>query len=1293
MRRYVNEIVNIISEQLDINGNAFFRLDHFVHPEVYLNVYLHFKQYAQERNLKFTAKLAKEKYDLFSNENSKGKLYENVLEKLMEEKVVSSGEQMTKWRNLFAEEKGLVILMGTESVEDKGGLADFYCITPRTIEEKLNGEYYRWFSELIDISDNTEKNLINNFFKSVFQYIPCDLFKLSMIVDEVVKKELNDAEKIVEFVASRFSDYFGLPNIKSIDAVWLSKLKSNKRMDIIDKAVKFITRTDYKEGVSEKEFKKIEDKFEQFEQLHPELITNFQDEILLEFNSFSEFKEAVFDFIKGKNIDLLRGKLSNIDFNLLEKILNIRVSSGSKSTKDKVKKIHGSPLQAYAKILIDSVESDELINESIDIKIRVTEVVLTDTINDDEHKFDKWHDLCISLGGIVDYINQELDEEVNVSYVDNQDPFTLQNFKHINIKADTNTERLSKIYFETYINDKVRKEYVWNFSPYEYWLQAFSHTKFLKELIDTDEVFLPIFYSKGILNLLASTDSESFHFYLRNLFLEYTNVFSLFPSEVRNSVIFTKLYQLTAPFLSFVQGISENGLYNTISGFNKDDAIMFVSKYVEVINDITEKIESLRDEEKNYLHLVVNLLLLVPSKDEAENKLDLTGAVVPPYHPAMLEKIIEQQAFQRKGFAELIQLAKREKLTKNFILKRMEKIDKQSTIISGVDIIYSSNNASRVTRDVFGYYALYGKGVADEVYLNHPSFTGLGRSLGEDFDSQEVLSETSSSQLVFNHMKQYVQTFPSNVDSLSVCFINFEQLQIIVAALHKFIEEYKGSFRYVNLKIHIISPLNTQHGKRYLSFWLDNFFSEDDNVNIETYYSYMDIKNVSLNDWKRTLDNYDIVFYENILETAGIDYERTWEKSINPSDTRFPMTFHPLPASRKDRVRNISISQKQFQASFSHSQLLFWIEQPYSEKDIYRVERKLILSDPSRELLNYLHKIARWVVTIDTCLDKTFYDRENIISFSTGEGPFGELNVAVSSSPEVKNDICSKLKSRLQSIFTSWDLKTCEQSASYCVKKSSLLDGIKVLKALNPYNYEIHNFLSSLLSVYSLEVETVNDSLVVRNYISLDSYQHWFHEGKMQHKLENRPDFLLLEIDRNGLQLEDVIKIKATLVECKMGKESASHVEKGITQLEAGVQFLKSIFDPSSEKHDRRYWYSQLYRLLSFSPVYITNNPNDKETLNKSLLKIIEGKFEIEWNCVLLTYWLDYNQEVIGEEKLNLKDSEISYVHKSFGQIYIQKHLLPQDLRDGISFVDIDQEEIELFADDRDDYQDGATRS
>ena len=72
----------------------------------------------------------------------------------------------------------------------------------------------------------------------------------------------------------------------------------------------------------------------------------------------------------------------------------------------------------------------------------------------------------------------------------------------------------------------------------------------------------------------------------------------------------------------------------------------------------------------------------------------------------------------------------------------------------------------------------------------------------------------------------------------------------------------------------------------------------------------MDIKNVSLNDWKRTLDNYDIVFYENILETAGIDYERTWEKSINPSDTRFPMTFHPLPASRKDRVRNISISQR-----------------------------------------------------------------------------------------------------------------------------------------------------------------------------------------------------------------------------------------------------------------------------------------------------------------------------------------------------------------------------------------------
>ena len=168
---------------------------------------------------------------------------------------------MTKWRNTFAEEKGIVILMGTESVIDKGGLADFYSITPSSVEKKLEEKYHKWFTGLIDIHDEFQKNLINNFFKHIFQHVPTDLFKLSIIVDDLENKEISQVEDIINFVAARLWDYFKLPNIKKIDNVLITKLRNNKKINIIDKAVKFITRADYKDSLSESKFKKLQEKF------------------------------------------------------------------------------------------------------------------------------------------------------------------------------------------------------------------------------------------------------------------------------------------------------------------------------------------------------------------------------------------------------------------------------------------------------------------------------------------------------------------------------------------------------------------------------------------------------------------------------------------------------------------------------------------------------------------------------------------------------------------------------------------------------------------------------------------------------------------------------------------------------------------------------------------------------------------------------------------------------------------------------------------------------------------------
>ena len=81
-----------------------------------------------------------------------------------------------------------------------------------------------------------------------------------------------------------------------------------------------------------------------------------------------------------------------------------------------------------------------------------------------------------------------------------------------------------------------------------------------------------------------------------------------------------------------------------------------------------------------------------------------------------------------------------------------------------------------------------------------------------------------------------------------------------------------------------------------------------------------------------------------------------------------------------------------------------------------------------------------------------------IISFSTGEGPFGEYNVTISSRAEILEDISKRLKHRLRQRFPSWSDEVAEESGKYCVNMSSTLDGARLLRALNPNDHEVHNF-------------------------------------------------------------------------------------------------------------------------------------------------------------------------------------------------------------------------------------------
>ena len=134
-------------------------------------------------------------------------------------------------------------------------------------------------------------------------------------------------------------------------------------------------------------------------------------------------------------------------------------------------------------------------------------------------------------------------------------------------------------------------------------------------------------------------------------------------------------------------------------------------------------------------------------------------------------------------------------------------------------------------------------------------------------------------------------------------------------------------------------------------------------------------------------------------------------------------------------------------------------------------------------------------VCIDTGIDKDLIQSKlsRIISFSTGEGPFGEYNYTVSSSSSIQEDIARKLQAQVRRIFPKWTTESLRDVALNCFEQSKTLDGIRLLRALNPHDYEIHSFLSYVLTAQEFKMTSDTDSeYAIRtpvSYTHLDVYK------------------------------------------------------------------------------------------------------------------------------------------------------------------------------------------------------------
>ena len=144
-----------------------------------------------------------------------------------------------------------------------------------------------------------------------------------------------------------------------------------------------------------------------------------------------------------------------------------------------------------------------------------------------------------------------------------------------------------------------------------------------------------------------------------------------------------------------------------------------------------------------------------------------------------------------------------------------------------------------------------------------------------------------------------------------------------------------------SLELDILTAKVNYKAQNYVKMWLDQTFSVDDDIELNI--KFNTYKNTEIAKLNELLEYkaYDLAFIDNLLYTSDIKYKTNVGKKISPSETKFPMVFNPIPAPENKDERSVSISQMQFEASFAHSQLVFWAQNAYAkENEFYRVDRK-----------------------------------------------------------------------------------------------------------------------------------------------------------------------------------------------------------------------------------------------------------------------------------------------------------------------------------------------------------------
>lgn len=1283
MTYLTNRIVELVSQhEPNADGEAIILLNGFSDLRIYEQVTYRLRERYKFSTISVEFKLAGRKWrELSSTSDS------TTRQSMAQNGWVADKESITYYRNLH--KTNILILMGTEDEEDTGGLQNCFTITPESLLAELDENYSQIFRscftfELIE----ADMKCIDKMYKNLFEFTAPDIFKLSQQAD----RWHDSFDSIGEFIGE-FCEVLPEWRLQRRVLKPVKQKEVEQSGNFLREQYRFISRKLFQK-VSKAQYRNFDDKLKKYN-VEGKMYSNLWDSWPSQgFHSYDEFAEILLEFIRGENVQTNFEKLLGVDYTIIDEILNIKLPKTSK-TLIKEHSVTGDPLKAFLSAFLHIVQEGKGFNISELTEVRFefdhAEVVTGYTDADDQEKQEQlsstWRNICIHTDGIFGFIDTPnwLYNGGSLSIVcSNPDFFSVDsisdNISSI-VRTASATNTLNKVYFKvrgvdidgnvvTYLSkgkdkdDELERQFCWKFGGDEAWLYDFAGITQQDFAKCDGGCVLPI----GALNKICSTlgykgKDEFFNFYDEAEvdysfdLIKYVNTRTSGLKPGSDILLFKVMFEdMAQHFCAVIRDIAKRGFYACIGG---DNFRSFFKSY----NDLAQKILTTAFPENQLWILSAFIHAFNIEKDTIflDEEINPECCIVPPWHPAALQKLCDQKRFVIDGIKDAWVSADTD--GKKFKTDDvMAELYRMTEIQSAVDLFPAEGADYYGIVGSYGTFSVYGNSVhTPNVKVRVRDLIKKEAIYDDEFNKSELTQMNDDAVMIFDVLCDYIKALPSAKYSLSLVFINPVDLQPIIAAVYHYTDSLRKNHtdQIINLKISMLVKPENKGGRNYLAYWMDDYFIQESNTHIKTYLNEW----TSQNELDRLLnDNNDIIFNMDLMRINTFSFIPDNKSYTLASDCRFPIVYKPSPISKTSKKRKIELSQPQFTAAFNHTQVVRYLKNSETlPATKYIAVSESRLEKETQDIINLLHHKSYWVVCVDRVMDGALLRGDSkaeysIIGFSTGKGIYGQYNLTITARKSILETVQRRLADRLQQLF-HWKADAISAVVSRIINEASTLDGISLLSAINQKDYNINEFMAYVLT--SLREREKTSDCALRIIVHLDSYRHWFAN---EDEPSNRPDFLMLSV----LPSDDILRLKATVIECKISSygNSSSHIEKAKIQVCHGLEQLQRIFTPDSNSIERRYWFSQLYRALVFAQVTFSNNTDEFGDLSAKLRSVLDGKFSVEWTGEVLGYWFD----MPGTNEVATTDSTGITIY-NIPQIQIQKIL--SVTHDEMSFIDI----------------------